>query len=102
MAAIHNPVSWGEYGLLGLLFGAFVSLLFLVIRTGTKKDREHQAFVTQLLSDEREERNTVTDRFSKSTDRLSDALTDLSTEIAGTNRVQREAEMREGAKQNGS
>ena len=86
LANIHNPSTWAEFGLIGLLFGAFVSLLFIFIRTGVKKDVRHQEFVTRLIEDERGERSSMTDRFSKSTDRLSDVIADLSKEISESNR----------------
>lgn len=86
LANIHNPSTWSEFGLIGLLFGAFVSLIIIFIRTGSKKDQRHQEFVAKLLSDERGERSNMTDRFSKSTDRLSGVIADLAKEISDSNR----------------
>ena len=85
IANIHNPSTWAEFGLIGLLFGAFVSLIVIFIRTGSKKDVRHQEFVTRLLEDERGERSSMTDLFSKSTDRLSDVISDLAKEISESN-----------------
>lgn len=85
IANIHNPSTWAEFGLIGLLFGAFVSLIVIFIRTGVKKDVRHQEFVEKLLSDERGERSNMTDRFSKSTDRLSDVISDLAKDISESN-----------------
>jgi len=68
-------------GLFGLVVGSLVIFVLLFIAELRRKDKSHSKFIQDLLSDSRQEREQNNKAFTKRTDKLSDALTDLSNNL---------------------
>lgn len=86
LSTIQEPASWGDYGIIGLMFGSLIGIIILFIRTSTKQNTRHSDLVKSLLDDGREERSEMTNRWVKSSDKLSDAITELSHGLRGKNK----------------
>ena len=74
---------------MGLILGA----LFFVIRGFMKilerKDERQSSLISEMSKESKDEREEMVKRFSRSSERLSVALEDLSKEIRETNRTRR-------------
>lgn len=72
-----------EYGLVGLMVGVLAVLSFIFFWMLERKDKLHHNNIHKLLDDEREQRREDNSRFAQSTDKLSDAIKELSDHLRG-------------------
>lgn len=73
-----------SHGLLGLVVGSLVVFVLLFIAELRRKDKSHSQFIKTLLDDSKDERRQTNESFKQSTDKLSDALNDLSSNLRNT------------------
>lgn len=69
------------HGLLGLVVGALVVFVLLVLLELRRQGKMHIKFIENILSDAKAERKETNDRFAQSTDKLSDALKELTENL---------------------
>ena len=69
-----------------LLFGSLVGIIVLFIRTSTNHNKRHIDLVKTMLDDGKEERSEMTGRWVKSSDKLADAINELSKGLQGKNK----------------
>ena len=69
------------FGLVGLMVAVVSALAFLFFTLLEKKDTKHHDHINKILDDERELRKETNERFVSSTDKLSDALHDLTSSL---------------------
>lgn len=72
---------WGDYGLMGLISGAFVWLVTSALKTNRKQSQEHTELVGKLLEDSRSERKETRDLHCATTDRLACAVDKLAESL---------------------
>jgi len=80
-AAIEQPDSWGDYGLIGLIMGSLIGLIWFFVRTSAQQNTRHTQFVERLMDEGRKERSEMTGRWVDSSDRLGAAIDRLSDEL---------------------
>ena len=83
---IHDPNSWGDYGIIGLMFGSMVSIIILFIRVLSKQNNTHTEMVKELVDNSRKERSEMTERWVMSSDKLSDAIDRLADGLKHDNK----------------
>jgi hypothetical protein len=76
----NNP--WADYGLAGIVIGALFSIIVLFIKTTNKQQKHNTEFVERILDENRKERSEMTQRWVKSSDKLSDAVEALAREVS--------------------
>ena len=69
------------FGLVGLMVGVVAALAFVFFWLLEKKDTKHHSHINKIIEDERELRKETNERFATSTDKLSDALRDLTKSL---------------------
>ena len=74
-----NDVSnWAEFGLAGMTIGALFMLVLWFLKSLDKKDE----FIQKILGQDKDERREERQQHSSLTNKLSDAINDLTKEIA--------------------
>jgi len=68
------------------MFGSLVGIIVLFIRTSTNHNKRHIDLVKTMLDDGKEERSEMTGRWVKSSDKLADAINELSKGLQGKNK----------------
>ena len=77
-----NDVSnWAEFGLAGMTIGALFMLVLWFLKSLDKKDD----FIQKILDQDKDERREERHQHSSLTNKLSDAINDLTKEIARKN-----------------
>ena len=70
-----------EGGLIGLVLLSLFSLIGIFIHTISKKDKQHQDFIKEIIADERRERKDVRGDYIRVNSRLTAAIDSLTAEI---------------------
>jgi hypothetical protein len=78
---VASAEEWAQYGLAGLVIMALFiqTAWFLVHIKG--KDKSHQEFISEILTNDREERQEDRREHRATTNRLASALTDLTNQL---------------------
>ena len=82
----ENLTPWSDYGIAGLLVGVLFSLVVLFINSTSKQQKEHSKSVERLVEEGRKERSEMTERWSKSSDKLAEAVECLTREVSRLNK----------------
>lgn len=82
IASLEQPSSWGDYGIIGMMFSSLVGLIWFFVRTSAKERARHTEFVANILDEGRKERSEMTERWVQSSDRLGNAIDRLADEIS--------------------
>jgi hypothetical protein len=79
---LGNPELWAEAGgILGLvIFGSFVITITSWVMLA-RKDNKHSDFISKLIDEDRQERKEDRREHSDTTNRLSDAISELTNEL---------------------
>lgn len=72
------------YGLIGLVIGALVSFVLLFIFEMRRVNKSSAQFIKRILEDNRDERDSTSKRFTQSTDRMADAISELTKSLRDT------------------
>jgi len=72
---------FSEHGLIGLIIGSMIFLIFTFIAVVERRDKSHNSMVKALLSEAKEERLVIGERFANSSDKLEEALRELTREL---------------------
>jgi hypothetical protein len=70
-----------EHGVLGAVIGALFVVVGWFLRAMSRKDEQNQRFIEKLLGDDREERTQQSKINAETTNKLSDAINDLTREL---------------------
>lgn len=70
-----------EHSILGAVIGALFVVVGWFLRALSRKDEQNQEFIQRLLNDDREERAKERESHTSISNRLSDAINDLTREI---------------------
>ena len=81
MAQINNMGQWAEFGLMGMVIGALFVVVGWFLRALSRKDEQTNLFIKQILQEDREERGIERKSHAETTNRLSDAIDDLTKEL---------------------
>lgn len=73
---------WAEFGLMGMVIGALFVVVGWFLRALSRKDE----FIKDILREDREERTVERSAHSEITNRLSDAIKDLTKELRNRDR----------------
>lgn len=79
--ALLQLTGWGDYGLMGLISGAFVWLVTASLKTNRKQSQEHTQMFSKLLEDSRSERKETRELHCATTDRLACAVDKLAESL---------------------
>jgi len=80
MAQIINT-QWAEFGLMGMVIGALFVVVGWFLRALSRKDEQTNEFIKEILQEDREERGIERTAHTETTNRLSDAITELTSEL---------------------
>ena len=80
MAQINN-MQWAEFGLMGMVIGALFVVVGWFLRALSRKDEQTNLFIKEILQEDREERGIERTAHTETTNRLSDAIQDLTKEL---------------------
>lgn len=81
MAQINNMGQWAEFGLMGMVIGALFVVVGWFLRALSRKDEQTNLFIKEILREDREERGIERTAHTETTNRLSDAIQDLTKEL---------------------
>lgn len=81
MMAELMTTQWAEFGLMGMVIGALFVIVGWFLRAMTRKDEQTNLFIKEILQEDREERGIERAAHTATTNRLSDAITDLTKEL---------------------
>lgn len=70
-----------EHSILGAVIGALFVVVGWFLRALSRKDEQNQRFIEKLLSDDRDERAKERESHTAISNRLSDAINDLTREL---------------------
>ena len=81
IAQINNMGQWAEFGLMGMVIGALFVVVGWFLRALSRKDEQTNLFIKEILQEDREERGIERTAHTETTNRLSDAIQDLTKEL---------------------
>ena len=81
MAQINNMGQWAEFGLMGMVIGALFVVVGWFLRALSRKDEQTNLFIKEILQEDREERGVERTAHTETTNRLSDAINELTSEL---------------------
>ena len=70
-----------EHSILGAVIGALFVVVGWFLRALSRKDEQNQEFIQRLLNDDREERSKERESHASISNRLGDAINDLTREL---------------------
>lgn len=78
---IATPGQWARFGLAGLVIFALFAQMRSFISAIRSKDSEHKEFIKHILGEDRNERQQDRKEHRETTNRLSDAIGELTSEL---------------------
>ena len=81
MNEITSLVDWGRFGLAGAVIGALFVQTGWFLRSLSKKDSENRDFIREIIADDRIDRREDRREHQATTNRLSDAIGELTKEL---------------------
>ena len=81
MAQINNLAQWAEFGAMSMVCGALFVVVGWFLRALSRKDEQTNLFIKEILKEDREERGIERTAHTETTNRLSDAIQDLTKEL---------------------
>ena len=72
---------WAEFGLMGMVIGALFVVVGWFLRALSRKDEQTNEFIKEILQEDREERGIERTAHTETTNRLSDAISELTSEL---------------------
>lgn len=75
-----------EHGVLGAVIGALFVVVGWFLKALSRKDEQNQKFIEKLLNDDRDERTEQHKINSETTNKLSNAINDLTRELRNRDR----------------
>ena len=72
---------WAEFGLAGAVIGALFIIVGWFLRALTRKDEQSNSFIKEILQEDREERNIERAEHRDTTNRLANAIEELTREL---------------------
>ena len=81
MAELTNLTHWAEFGLMGMVIGALFFVVGWFLRALSRKDEQTNLFIKEILQEDREERGIERTAHTETTNRLSNAIQDLTKEL---------------------
>ena len=78
---IATPGQWARFGLAGLVIFALFAQMRSFISAIKTKDTEHKDFISHILDEDRNERQQDRKEHRETTNRLSDAIGELTSEL---------------------
>ena len=72
---------WAEFGLMGMVIGALFVVVGWFLRALSRKDEQTNLFIKEILQEDREERGIERTTHTETTNRLSNAIQDLTKEL---------------------
>lgn len=82
---ISSAAAWGRFGLAGLVIAALFAQMRSFIAAIKTKDTEHKEFISHILDEDRNERQLDRKEHRETTNKLSDAINDLTIELKSRN-----------------
>ena len=80
----ESPLSvgdWAQFGLGGMVIAALFVQVAWFLSALAKKDSKNQEFISEILSADRQERRADRQEHQSTTNRLADAISDLTSEL---------------------
>jgi len=75
------PTEWARFGLGGMVIGALFGQVAWFLAAIKSKDKSNQAFIQEILTADRLERQEDRREHRETTNRLADAISDLTKEL---------------------